>query len=879
MSPAPIAAVSDPDTLQRAPATELAPYALVRMAAVPYPTAPAGSATFRSALAELVQRSAEAGATAAGLSDALHDTATAHDPRFHRTVVLPLRRDIHNGRLPRTTTRSALGDLAERVPGLDEWLRAQDEIARLTGTVAAAAPAALAAEREALAGICRHDEVRRAVTLIGTDLLRGVDRVAASGAHPDSRARKAEPTVLRYALRASSKTSPLSWFTQVAWAGWAGPDTAERVDAGAPVAVTALNRTPLAAVTASVLGAAPRRDQLPHRLAPGLRLLDGRVVFRRDVPVPGSHRLAVQREEEVGLAHNRPLDLVVAAVRAAGPAGAAPADLAGTLAARLPGPAERTGPAALTYVRGLVEAGLLTPVAPFDPQRATAVRDFADWLDRHDATRLASGLRDLQADADTFPELTATDRPAALHRITQRWQVVCDEAGVPESPASPLTEDVGRRGRMLLGPTHGADAAATLPELGALVELFDQHLLVRRLLRDRFVAQFGIGGRCAELTEFTADLTDIWQAADLVGVDGRMAASGERQHLLTDELRGLAEGRAALTAAIRACAEPGAPEVRLHRRLLTEAAEAVPRWAYGRPASYSFFVQPAVTPSGPLLAVNHVYAGFGRFTSRFLDLVHPSAGAAVAAQLRRTFDPAARLAQFRPVNGFNANLHPLVAPDEVVEDPALGGIVADELELWHHAETDQIRLRHRGSGQFVDVLYLGFLVPFVMPDRFAPLYGDLGCGIVDLSHLTTAATVDGVAVRPRLRYRNVVLSRRSWTVPPDRVAGWRTELDADGEVPALATARGRARWGLPEHVFLSSDGATLRRPEDLFHYLDRPKPQYVDLGNALHLRCLSRLLGRHSSAVQISEAMPVPGVQSPTGRVVELVTETYRRAS
>jgi hypothetical protein len=52
-----------------------------------------------------------------------------------------------------------------------------------------------------------------------------------------------------------------------------------------------------------------------------------------------------------------------------------------------------------------------------------------------------------------------------------------------------------------------------------------------------------------------------------------------------------------------------------------------------------------------------------------------------------------------------------------------------------------------------------------------------------------------------------------------------------------------------------------------------PKPQYVDFGNALHLRHLPRLLARFE-AVRLTEAVPVP-----RGRVAEVIAESYWRAS
>jgi hypothetical protein len=61
--------------------------------------------------------------------------------------------------------------------------------------------------------------------------------------------------------------------------------------------------------------------------------------------------------------------------------------------------------------------------------------------------------------------------------------------------------------------------------------------------------------------------------------------------------------------------------------------------------------------------------------------------------------------------------------------------------------------------------------------------------------------------------------------------------------------------------------------------MNDPKPQYLDLANALHLRCLRRTLARYPDELMLTEALPVPGQQGGDGRVVELIAESYWRAA
>jgi hypothetical protein len=152
---------------------DLAPYAVVRQAALDYPADPPETGRFRHHMERLVALRSEIQRIAPDLVEALYHTATDHSAAFHRRVVLPLRRSIHNGRTP---LRADLGDLPERVPQLRAWLTAQERLAHLEQALDPAA--ALAAERLLLAQVCRAEPLRRAVAMSGRELLRGVDRTA-----------------------------------------------------------------------------------------------------------------------------------------------------------------------------------------------------------------------------------------------------------------------------------------------------------------------------------------------------------------------------------------------------------------------------------------------------------------------------------------------------------------------------------------------------------------------------------------------------------------------------------------------------------------------------------------------------------------------------
>lgn len=797
---------------------ETAPYALVRLAALPHPDGAAAAAPFRRAVEALAAVEASLVSLAGPVSDLLHDSAGTHPDAYHRAVVLPLRRDVHNGRSPRPSLRAEADSLVSRFPQLGEWLAATDQRAALTEEVERLLPDALAAEREVLATLCGNESLRKAAVFSGRDLWQGLARAGAG----DKRSRKAEPAVLRYALRATAKTSPLSWYASVGWATWS-PD-APTPDWGTPVAVTRVNQVLLSRLTAALLADREHLFDHPHRLAPDVHLDGGQVKFRRDVPARGPLRAYVGIQEDVELASSAPLQFLVG-LTGANPKGISPAELASALATRLPdGESHR----AQHYVALLLDIKLLVPVLPMDPQDPAACPALASWLRDTGRPELADRVVSIYRDTLAFAEIGAAQRPAALAALFAAWEELGSVAGVDLSGVTPLSEDVVLPQSNRLGRAHGYDGVRSLAGLTPLLMLFDRHLAIRRHSRDLFVTNFGRGGS-ARLAECAPLMHEAMSGAPTGGLGASRAQVADlvRDGVITDEV-------------------------------VTAAADLLPSWMKTRPVSYSFFAQPS--PDG--LVVNHVYDGFGRFPGRFLDLLPPEAYATVRATLDGVFPRG--FAEYRPVQGFNPNLHPLLGRAEIGEDPHWADHTPDALEIFHDQENDELRLRRRDNGAVLDVLYLGYLMPISLPDRVAALHADLSCGAADLSPLQPVEVRGDVRVADRLRYRDVVLGRRYWDFPS-------AALEEAFSSVAGATAL-RARYGMPAQLFAGMGGVITSR-EDFEARVNGPKPQYADLTNALHLRCLPRLTPRYGDHVRLTEALPVP-----SGQVLEVVAETYRRA-
>ena len=866
-------------------AVRSAPYALARASVLRHPAQSPAAASFRAELAALAALESQVRALLPGLCDDLYASQDGHDQLFHRDVVLPLRRALHNGREVRPALLDRLADLPARVPRLADWLALRERRAALLGALDAAGAQALAAERAALAALCQEPAFGRAIALTSFDLLRAVER-AATGAE-DRRARKEEPGVLRYALRASTKTSPLSWFTAVGWgplsdrpAPRANPSWGEADLLAEPLApVVKANRTLVSALSEALLDDPRRRAGLPHRMTSTGQVSGGRAAYARSRVVFAGGRYLITNEDEVELAVSGPLELVASLCETP----AALAKLADRLDAALG--AARGGPAAAAFLVQLTGAGLLVPTDPVDPQDDDPLPCLARWLRaRPDDLALAEQVEDIARRTAAFSTTPAAGRPGLLTGLAARWATVLAEAGRPVpadvAPLTVLSEDVVAPAPLRLDGLLGRADHQALGELTALAELFDLAHLMRRITRDRFVARYGPGGVCRHPWEFGADFAQAWEEA------GSIAAllPGDQDAFPTGA-GDLAALRGTVLDAVREAmrhdtVRDGSIDIVLPVDLVSTLGDRLPRWAVERPVSYSYFLQR--DSADGLLCVNHVYGGWGRFTSRFLASMDPSAATEVAQQIRRGLGERARAAQVRPVGGFNANLHPLLVADEIGPDRRWASIGESELDLVHDEASDQVRLRLRATGELLDVLYDGFLAPIMLPQRIASFLSDHPHGVVDFRGLVPRYATDvpgGEVIRtPRLRHRHVVLHRRRWQLASGVVERLRADLAADQPVPTASTARWRALLDLPEQLFLHPAPTVQagRRTEDYLAHLRRPKPQFIDLGNALHLRSLAKWLSRHPGGAVLEEALPAPGGRDRPTQAVELVLETYR---
>ena len=267
------------------PGVRLAPFALLRVAAVPCRSL---RALAPPKTTSLVRRALNARQEMERLrplvEDLLYRAVPAIGDRKTRGAAIRLCRDVHNGR--RTSSGpEEVGRILESLPDeqgtvVRDWSRAQAESTESL----AAAQAALTDETEShtrarLWALSTEKVVGSALALSSPELFTVLARTRSTPTHGPG-ATKAEKSLLRYLIRAALKTSPFSTFMHVAPLEVApnGPSSVLEWRDAKPVNIVALNRGTLARIYKEASGRFPEQDNARFQVNTTIRDLgDGRL--------------------------------------------------------------------------------------------------------------------------------------------------------------------------------------------------------------------------------------------------------------------------------------------------------------------------------------------------------------------------------------------------------------------------------------------------------------------------------------------------------------------------------------------------------------------------------------------------------------------------
>ncbi|MFG3097661.1 lantibiotic dehydratase [Streptomyces sp. NPDC048202] len=840
-------------------------------------------------------------ALGARLSDPLSAAVGGTEDAALRRRLLTLRRQVFNNRLP--ADLPAARDLASGLDGdtgadLTAWLDARLRWEELRAEGETVLGEALARTRAALRGLALDDRLRRGLLLASPTLEERLDAFAADrNPAPGKRARKMERSLLSYLYRTACKTSPFSTLTGVALGGFTeGGDLTEVGDAW--TSHPRLNVVVLSRLAELIVADPARRADLPVAPASGWKLDDDRVRYVRRAVTAGDDSAPVSfdaaQDRLFFLRRQGALDGMLTLLRDT-EGTLTHGDLARWLAASTGAGEEEAG----HYLTALRDLGMLqlpsldTSVHSPDPLRAfqRALRGLGvAWADTVAAR--------LDGPAEAVARYGAADVPtrrALLAGLRSELGSLQLDLGAerPVLPQTLLYEDVSAGTTSAPLAQWAEPVVAPLRSIGRVLPAFDVALPQRLTLKGFFVARYGRGGRCEDLLRLVHDFhEDIFRqylqftaAKDGYLPDGSHAP--EENWLGVREITAVDRARAMLTARMRerwAELPRDVEEFVLDDATVDEMADALGTAApVFRPQSH--FLQLARREDGPLAVLNNSYGGLCFPFTRFTHCFDGSDGLTGALRdgLRAVPPSGAVLAEVTAgAATTNLNLHgrltdyEIVCPGENSTAPEEARLHLDDLYAVHDETEDRLLLRSRRLDREVVPVYLGYLVPMVLPEipRTLLLFSPTSRSVPDVWRgVPTGEAVDGVTRRPRVRHHALVLQRRSWTV-----ADGHLPLRAPGTADAdwyLGWHRWRVRHGLPARVFATVHEETADGQGAA--WFGGSKPQYVDFESPLSLTALEGLLAGKRARTVFEEMLPAEDelhVTSPRGRhVAELAVE------
>jgi hypothetical protein len=518
---------------------------------------------------------------------------------------------------------------------------------------------------------------------------------------------------------------------------------------------------------------------------------------------------------------------------------------------------------ALGVLDQLIGVGVLVPWSPVpeqSPDFSHHWHQLARTLPGEAAARVAAAFGETERTLSGFAESDGAGRAGGVLRLQQVWS---EAVGVPGSATSPVVEDclVSRGVPVTRDQTRGwsADLGRLMPLLFAL----DDQRVLSGALEQVFVGRYGRGGRCSDLEGFAQHARAAFPMTQaLMGGDPAALAGADEE--LT---RVLAARRRAVDHLVE-LGRSGGEHAEVDPGVVEGVAEMLPDREFTARRSFAVFGQVVPGESGESgLVVNHLYGGRARYFSRFLNQMPAGFRERIAEHVRRLGPAGADTVHMRSALGFNANLSPALADEELAlrdEPTLLPGPATRDLTLVHTPHG--LRLV-RGDDREIDPVYTGFLVPHALPydemlvamvaDSPFFSFGDL---TIDLHERWTVQGFRGAT--PRIGFGSLTLFRRRWGMDTAEFTAGPEESPAD-LYRRLNVAR--ERRGIPEQVFVRPlQGARLGPLERAM----APKPQHVDFLSRLHTGTAAKRLAHLGPTLLVEEMLPGPDhhrVHSPAG--------------
>lgn len=835
------------------------------------------------------------------LVDAMFEEVNAHKGhQALRRKLINLKRDIFNQKM--------LDGLAEKrelalllsaparellLAWLDIWKRYQELLAD--------APLLFTQEleqkRALLKATINTPGFRQGIALASPALDSAVDAyLVAANDHLNRNARTVERSLMEYLLRTACKTSPFSTFTSVAagsfapLAGATAPDISYQAGEMLPRSFTTFNVAVLYKLSNVLLNSATLRTDFFVRLTPGWQMQDEYIRYVRRISQDngkedGLMALSTVHEDVFYL----PLGRMLEALQALLDHGQKMrlSEISAALCA-LPEYTQAREEID-TYLDRLLQLGLLVvPDLQLDLQSGRVLSSYCQQLralEIAEVDSLADSLQEIETLVDAYASAPHTQRPALMREVKRRVVDCFAALGEPEItlPRTLIYEDtILPQSQFVANELSWQKILSHMGELQQILPVFDLNLEKKIVTQGYFRARYGAGQRCDDFLAFVDDFRQNFFEQYLQGSKGSFGQSAHTNYFQQPELERLHSVRQVITDYLcRATAQQQSQgsELVLDDNFIQAILPYVPENKLDM-ASNAFLVQFAREGGDPLAIVNHIYAGFTQNFSRFVYFFCNEEGSQVLpllkATLQRISPPGVVFAELKGgYDATNLNIHPpvtayeLVCPGERCTRPLEEQIPLEDLTILDDGGEGHLHLYSKRLGKEVIPLYLGFLLPMLLPETQQILlsFSYTSMCMLDLwKGINEQAADEKLVAYPRLRYKNLVLQRAQWRLPatlfPQREPG------QDDFTFFLHLNRWRREQGLPRRIFIAPKQAfgspkAQDQPAEEGNVAGQQmrnyKPLYLDFENFFSMTLLEALVRDSTHTLVLTEMLPNQG--------------------
>jgi lantibiotic biosynthesis dehydratase-like protein len=801
-----------------------------------------------------------------------------------RHALLAVKRDCFNGRplsIHREKpgwnfVREAAGELADRLTEIEEKIETEKR------AFIAEFEAATAKQHERLISVLDQPMFACGLAVSSGTVAREIHRLhRVPQKEYGRREKRLVSTMLRYVTRASLKLSPFSTFTPVGLC-WVDDDSPASLSlaGGAPShrSLVRLRRHVFDRCTDMLVGYIPFRSKCLVALNnSAVRIADGRHLFRRR----GHYRH--DAETNTLLYHKECLvraSLTDAVSEHAGNLLSLGPIPYGDFIRALAGPesAQAALPEILKRLDELFDIGFLTLVPPWNADEGhlerLLVRELRTLPADPKLEKLIGHLERLLALEDGF--LTCTDPANAyenMNRLVNDLLLSSAELGnMPAGMRFPVISYHDIYQDVWCAPVSRPDAAmvsAWRKPLQQALNSIEPIVRYARLYDHQIDFLYTLGVSLREnhpnshqlpLLQVVDEAKNLWQDFMRFQKQTRDGQSWKEtwNPRGLEVLNRLALARKAGAQALDSCVVKGPDSHHVRGDVLNLAIADLPDRFTQSFSGGCLFLQPGAA-DGSLWMLNRIKEGTGRFASRYTPLMPAVVRDSYTRHLtsRSAYQvegEEVQLLDIQHIQGDTLNVHAQQTSRVLVLTTSQTSVPAEQLltlqDLVINIEQDGWpQLRDVKGHRYLPV-YLGLGSYDYMPTlvKFICAFGPTE--LMAVFPKPFKQEIDGVVRQDRTVMGNVVLHRRSWSVPTQELQRC---LDGLNDVEAFtALHRWRCKHGIPERVF--ADEREMHPLKTTFRY----KPQYLDFTSPLFIPILRNIAGSGDKRVDLSEVLPGP---------------------